>query len=234
MQKRTSVSTLLLLISLSLIGTLGASAQQRKKPQKEEVKYTNDYRGTSLGVEVGGGISRLLGSDPFSTEVQLYSDFGNRYFPTLELGYAKSNEAGDNTHIQFHSSGAYGKAGLDYNILYKKPYLPGQLFIGGRVGFTSFKYDVSGPNMTDPNYGGTITLPFERKGISASAVWIEIVAGLRTRVYKNFSMGWTLRYKQRVKDGGDANISPWYTPGLGHYSESKFQFTYSLIYKLPF
>ena len=51
---------------------------------------------------------------------------------------------------------------MNYNVQYKKK-SPGYIFAGGRLGYTSFEYDVDGPPMTDPVWGSEV--PFRFSGI---------------------------------------------------------------------
>lgn len=99
---------------------------------------------------------------------------------------------------------------------------------------SSFSYDVDGPSMTDPNYGGEISYPFAYSGMKSSASWLEGVFGLKVKIYKGFCMGWSVRYKMRMSVEGHDNSIPWYVPGFGKNAGSSFNLTYNLIYNLPF
>ena len=97
-----------------------------------------------------------------------------------------------------------------YNILFKKPHLPGYAYGGIRYGFTSFTYDVDAPVMVDPTWGN-ITVPFTYNGVKSNAGWVELVGGLTTKVYKNFYMGLSVRYRVRTSMKKTGNTEPWYT-----------------------
>ena len=88
---------------------------------------------------------------------------------------------------------------MDYNVFYQKPYL-GYLCIGLRYGMSSFTYDASGPDMTDPNYGGHITA-FADLGVKSNASWLEESCGIKVKIYTSVSMGWAVRYKMRMSVG---------------------------------
>lgn len=76
---------------------------------------------------------------------------------------------------------------MDYNVFHKKTHLPGYLYVGLRYGMSSFSYDVNGPDMTDPNYGEIITLPYSYSGLKSNASWMEGVVGLKVKIYKGFA-----------------------------------------------
>lgn len=239
MRKKISESILQLLTISSLLFFPLAAQSQTAKIEKEikkavEEEDTRFYRGTSLGVEIAGIASNLLGSDIFNTEIQAQCNLLNRYLPVIEVGYGKADAINDGTDIHYKTSSPYFRIGMDYNFMHKKPYLPGMLLGGLRYGFSSFKYDVEGPTMTDPNYGGVIEVPFSYLGQKCTAHWVEAVVGLKVRIFKGFCMGWSARYKKKFSLTKNENTEPWYVPGFGKRSSSSFNISYHLIYNLPF
>ena len=157
----------------------------------------------------------VLGSDILSSEVMLQANLLNRFLPVLEVGYGKVNTISDATDIRYKTAAPFFKIGADYNFFYNKPHLPGFLYGGIRYGFSSFVYDVDGPTMTDPNYGGQIQVPFSYHGVNTTAHWLELVGGMKVRIYKGFCMGWSVRYKKRLSYTKYPNTEPWYIPGYG-------------------
>lgn len=236
MKKRTSkYISLLLLLTSSLLLPLPAHAQKKdKETLKKEYEASPLYQGTSIGVEVAGAAGYLLGGDALSSEIILQTNFKNRFLPVIEVGYAKTDATNDANNMHFKTAAPYFRVGMDYNVFYQKPYLPGYLYVGLRYGMSSFTYDASGPDMTDPNYGGHITVPYADLGEKSSAHWVEGVVGIKVRIYKHFHMGWAVRYKMRMSVTNHENSTPWYVPGFGKNAGSSFNLTYNLIYNLPF
>ena len=119
------------------------------------------------------------------------------------------------------------------------------LYAGLRYAFSSFKYDVStlpandpiwgdvigNPSLEDDYWGGSV--PFSHLGMKGSVQWLEIVLGVKVRIYKNFNMGWSVRMKYKTKASIGEYGAPWYVPGYGKYKSNNMGITYSLIYKLP-
>ncbi len=236
MKKRTSrFISLLWLISCLCCSAVPVQAQQRQDRKDAagtptEVPF---YQGMAVGLEVAGPISHyVLGSDIFNTELQLQCNLKNRFLPTLEVGYGKTDSTNDDNDMHYKTSAPYFRIGMDYNVFHKKPYLPGYLAVGLRYALSSFKYDVGGPDMEDPHYGGSV--PFRYEGIKSNASWIEAVVGVKVRIYKAFHMGWSLRYKMRLSVGATENAVPWYVPGFGKNSGTAFNLNYHLMYNLPF
>lgn len=230
-----SILRLLTISSLLLLPATGWGQTAKKKTDdKKSQEDTRFYRGTSLGVEIAGLGSYALGSDILNTEIQVQSNLLNRYFPVVEVGYGKVDTTNDGTDIHYKTSSPYFRIGLDYNFLHKKTHLPGILLGGLRYGFSSFSYDVDGPTMTDPNYGGSTEIPFNYPGENCKAHWIEAIAALKVKIYKGFCMGWSVRYKKRLSFSSQENTESWYVPGFGKNSGSSFNLSYHLIYNLPF
>lgn len=239
MKRRTLryISLFLTLTSSLLFIPTEAQAQQPKKDKetlKAEYKESPLYQGSAVGVEVATAAGYLLGGDILSSEIQLQSNLKNRFMPTLEIGYGRTNTTNEDNDMHYQTAAPYFRVGMDYNIFYLKPYLPGYLYAGLRYGMSAFSYDVSGPAMTDPNYGGYISVPFSDESVKSTAHWAEAVLGIKVKIYKRFCMGWAVRYKVRISVGGDENSVPWYVPGFGKNGSSSFNLTYNLIYNLPF
>lgn len=207
-------------------------AQEKEKTSWSQ-KIRSTYRGTYVGVDVFGAMNHILGSDFNSSEVSIEADFGNKFFPVMELGYGQTDATNDETDIHFKTASPYFRIGLGYNVFHKKTHLPGQFIIGARYGFSSFSYDVEAPALTDPVWGDT-TIPFSYQGVKSSAGWLEVVAKLKTQVYKNFYLGLAVRYRKLSNVKKSENSEPWYIPGYGKNQSTNIGITYSLIYKLPF
>ncbi len=239
MKKKTlRYISLLLLLTSSLLCVPQRSVAQKPKHDKEtlkaEYKEAPLYQGASVGVEVATPIGYLLGGDVLGSEIQLQANLKNRYFPVLEVGFRKTDATNTDNEMHYKTSAPYFRIGVDYNTFYLKPYLPGYLYVGARYGMTSFTYDISGPDMKDPNYGGTIVVPFSVPSAKSKAHWLEAVVGVKVKIYKRFNMGWAVRYKIRMSADEHENSTPWYVPGFGKNSSSSFNLTYNLIYNLPF
>ena len=150
------------------------------------------------------------------------------------------------TGIHYKSKAApFFRIGVDYNTMAKKKEKNSYLYAGLRYAFSSFKYDVStlpandpiwgdvigNPNLEDDYWGGSV--PFSHLGMKGSVQWLEIVLGVKVRIYKNFNMGWSVRMKYKTKASIGEYGAPWYVPGYGKYKSNNMGITYSLIYKLP-
>lgn len=234
-------SIILLTISL-LLAVAPAPAQTRKtrqpvEPQRSRIAEWLDltdsiptFQGVSVITDLVGPGWYALGGDFFSTEAALEVNLLNRFFPIVEVGYGQTDAINEDTDLHYKTTAPYFRVGLNYNVQYKKK-SPGYIYAGLRVGYTSFTYDVDGPPMIDPVWGGEV--PFHFTDIKGSALWTELLVGVRAQIYKNFHMGWSFRYKVRLNVKDAPNASPWYIPGFGASDNTTFGATYDLVYRIP-
>ena len=233
-RKRISTYLIVLLTLSSLLGApVPAIAQQKGDTQKEELPEQPFYQGMTVGMDIFGILGKAFGSDFTSADVSLEANIKNRYFPIVEMGYGSTDTVDDETDIHYKTSAPYFRIGAGYNIFHKKPYLPGKLLAGARLGFSSFSYDVEAPTMNDPVWGET-SIPVSYQGVKSNAAWLELVIEMRTNVYKNFHMGFSVRYKSLFNVKKAENSEPWYIPGFGKNKSSGFGITYNIAYQLPF
>ena len=234
--KKKSISTYiiaLLVLSSLLACPARLSAQNVQSRQTGDTNQQPLFQGIMVGVDVYGFLNQALGSDARSTEVSIEANLMNRFLPVVEFGYGSMDTTGEETEIHYQTSAPFFRLGLNYNVFYKKPELPGYLTMGLRYGFSSFEYDVQAPNLTDPNWNHT-QIPVDYTGIKSKVGWLEAVVGLRANVYKDFYLGLNARYRSRLSMTKNENSEPYYIPGYGRGKTSSIGITYSIIYKLPF
>ena len=235
MKKRSISTYIIALLALSSLLALptrlsAQSIQILKDGEKEEKPF---FQGIMVGVDVFGFLNQALGSDARTTEVSVEANLQNRFLPIVEIGYGGMDMTADETDIHYKTSAPFFRVGMNYNVFYQKPDLPGCLTVGLRYGFSSFKYDVQSPDLIDPNWNHT-HVPVDYTGVKSKVGWLEAVVGMRANVYQNFYLGLNVRYRTRLSMTKNENSEPYYIPGYGRGKSSNFGITYSIIYKLPF
>lgn len=172
------------------------------------------YQGTTVKLDI---LSPLLVSGLSHWAIQHYElavnvRLANRFYPTLEVGYAGGQmQQGDS--IFYNAHGGFFRAGADINPLKRNPGSPHALLIGVRVG-TCFQ-----PRKVD--------------------CWGEIVAGCQVEIAKvkntAFYMGWMGRFKilftREAENLTAAEMGPIYIPGFGHRSNMGWGASYHLGWK---
>lgn len=215
--------------SLALLLPLALQAQTSNKDEKNPWAI----KGVSLSGDIFGYAYSML-DDYKSVEAALSVNLGNRFFPTVEVGYGSTDNTDETTHIYYKSAAPYYRVGLNYNFLHKKEgALKNYKLLGiARYGWTKTEYDVQTPPITDPVWGGSTAI--DLKGVESACSWFELGVGVQVKVWKIFHMGWSIRYKTRLKEGNGPNSEVWYIPGYGENKSSCFGGTYNLIIDIPF
>ena len=184
--------------------------------------------GLYLSADVFGYIYPVFVKDKYySSEVSATLDINKRFFPTVEVGLGYADMVSQLYEIGYKTRAPYYRVGMDYNVLYKKG-KPGYIYIGARVGYTSFDYSVEAPPLIDPVWGGEAPVQFV--DMPCRAVWAEAVGGVRAEIAKNFYMGWSLRCKYMFYKGPILNGGPWYVPGFGAGKKTALGATYTFCY----
>ncbi len=183
--------------------------------------------GVTVGINIFDPVLRLLGQQYGGVDVWAELSLHNRYKPIVEFGLSSANITPDGQNYTFRSPMApYFRIGCNYNIFYNNT--PDyQLSFGLRYGFTSFRYSVDDVTVgtgywDDPTH---FNLPQQ----SATAGFLEITAGIKVKIYKAFSMGWTLKFHTLLHESQSVYGKPMYIPGFGN-RENVLAVSFSLMY----
>ncbi|MDE7116996.1 MAG: hypothetical protein K2O56_11310 [Muribaculaceae bacterium] len=185
------------------------------------------FNGWTLGVNFGDAIFMAAGQKHGSFDIWADVSLHNWFFPVVEAGVGfADNKPEENNYSYTTRPSFYAKVGMNYNFMYKSD--PAyQVFAGFRVGFSSFKYDVDNVTITDGYWDQTQS--FSMKGLKASAVYGEILAGIKVKIVGNFSLGWNARWHMKFKVSSKSSSEPWFIPGYG--ASSPFSFSLSAIWR---
>lgn len=189
-------------------------------------------RGLYISADAFGYLYPLFVKDKYySSEVSATLNICNRFFPTVEIGFGHTDMVSQLYEIGYNTRAPYYRIGMDYNMQYKSN-KPGYIFLGGRVGYTSFNYNIEAPPLTDPIWGDEAPIQFT--DVPCRAIWAEAVGGIRAEITRNIHMGWSLRYKYPLHRGPIANGGPWYVPGFGTGKRGVLGATYTISYYFNF
>lgn len=221
----------ILLSSLLLVLPVATKAQETQETPIVDGKLA--FKGVSLSTDIFGYLSSFIG-DGKSGEVALEANLGDKLYPIIEAGYGSIDITDENFGIHYKSSAPFFRAGINYNFsnVKGKPVRTNYVYGALRFGCSKMDYDVSSPPIKDPVWGGEV--PFSHAGVSGFASWMELGVGVNVKIWKQFRMGWCLRYKARINVVNSENSNVGYIPGFGGNRHTRFGATYSLIYELPF
>lgn len=208
---------------LLLMMPLPCAAQDLASLERDTLPF---FRGFAVSVDVVGALQMHLG-DYGQYEAALRVNLRNRFFPIVEVGYGKGSREDDVvTGVTYKTKAPYFRVGIDLNLL-KKKHQSNRLFGGLRYAYTSYKVDLSRPNLEDPNWHTVQT--FGVAGDKCSQHWLEAVVGIDAKVFGPFHLGWSVRYKQRLKHDDGTIGKTWYVPGYGTWDSSALGGTFNLI-----
>lgn len=207
---------------------------EKPKPTKyiaveEQKQHLVFFQGFTLSVDVFGPVAYAV-SDYGTMEAALRLNLKNTYFPIVEAGYGKCTKEDFNTKITYKVNAPFIRIGIDFNML-KDKFQSNRLYLGARYGFSTFQYDLAGPEQTDPIWGGS--QPFSLNNINCTSHWAEAIFGVEVKIFHNFHMGWAVRYKRELASTKSIYSKPNCIPGYG-YTTNKTCWggTYSLIFDL--
>lgn len=194
------------------------------------------YDGINIGLNFFDAILRIAGQTHSSFDLWANVSLHNWFFPTVEVGVGFGNNKPEDGNFNYKAKlSPYFKIGLDYNFLYKSnpDY---QAFIGLRAGVSTYRYDIT--DITVSSGYWQQTGKYEILNQRATSLYGEALAGLRVKIWKCLSMGWTIRYHfpfhtklPEPLGGSKPGSDPWFIPGYG--AGSPLSFTFSLIFNLP-
>ena len=195
-------------------------------PEQKELPL---FQGFTVSFDVMGLAFYAL-SDYGTLEGALRLSLKNTWLPIVELGYGLCDRTDYNTKIHYKVNAPFIRLGCDWNFLRNK-FQDNRMFAGVRWGFSTFKYDMSGPLQTDPVYGGAES--FDYSGTSCTSHWIEFVLGCQVKILANFHMGWSFRLKYHLSSTRNDGSKPYYIPGYGTtVSGNTWSGSYNLIFDL--
>lgn len=227
--------------------TLGVFAQKDSlKTEKQAISFR------PFAWRTGFDLTHFL-SFPFSKKIathfgnaqkfEITNDISfnkNQFFAVVDVGYAAISRVNNNraTGYNYINEGFYWRTGLDYNLLHKI-LKEDAILVGFRYGRANFKDSISynekvemwgfsGKDEFEVGYAGKT--PFE----NGTADWVELVAGLRAKIWRNFQAGFTFRYKVLIALSEKKLLESNDLPGFGTTDQkSKPAISYHIYYRIP-
>jgi hypothetical protein len=184
-----------------------------------------------VGFDVAGPGIYLSDKNNLNLEGYISYDRNEKMSYVLEAGSLKYKYSQYN--YDYMSKGVFTRLGVDFNLL-KPEVSKGKYWagIGFRYGLSVFSSET--PLFQHENYWGTVTSSVPSK--TSLGHFLEIAPGVKTELFKNFSMGWTIRLKLLISGGGGKDLRPIYFPGYGNGGNRttagiSYYFTWNIPYK---
>lgn len=198
------------------------TGQEIKLPRNNEI---------SLGFDVSGLVRKIFQPSFTEGEISLSASFIKRLYFTTEAGLLKITDK-KKDFFNYYSNGNFIRFGFDYNFYKKKNNSENNLiFIGLRYGLSSFIHKANQIIITDNLWGDYS--PQDLPDTKVKTQWVELIGGIRVEIFKNFSLGWSVRARKQIYSKGINYIKPFMIPGYGKgTATTALGFNYALYYTI--
>ncbi len=192
------------------------------------------------GVRVGVDLFKLTKAlyDKNYKGIELVGDYRltKNYYLAAELG--SEDKTTEDDRLNTTTKGTYIKAGFDYNAYENWLDMENIISIGLRGGFSTFNQQLNSYKIYNPNpYWDEMPWVTSGKSFNGlTAGWIEVVAGVKVKVFNNVFVGFSLRmntllYEKKPSD----DFENLYIPGFNRTYAGNFGagFNYTVTYFIP-
>ncbi len=191
------------------------------------------------GVRVGVDLFKLSRSfyDKDYKGIELVGDYrwDKKHYIAAEVG--NENKTTDDERLNFTTKGSYLKVGFDYNGYENWLDMENIISIGLRYGFSTFNQELNTFKIYNTNqyFGEIPPLTSGQKYNGLTASWIEVVAGMKAKVFNNVFVGFSLRFNRLISNKQPANFENLYIPGFNKTYNGDFGvgFNYTVTYFVP-
>jgi hypothetical protein len=223
-----SISTLLILLMFN------TTLAQNDSIPSDSTKFAQKY-----GLRLGGDISKLVRTfiEDDYTGFEINGDYRltKNLYVAGEIGFEENTTA--NSFLNSTANGSYFKGGVDFNMYENWFGMENMIYAGFRVGASSFKQTINSYTIYQTNQSwppSTVTSGQEFSGLSA--IWGELIIGIKAEVLNNIFVGINAQLKGRITEKEPDNFENIYIPGFGRtYDSGSFGigFGYNISYLIP-
>ena len=201
--------------------------------KKEKKTYTIRF-----GIDLSKPLMAQLDKDYFGLELVGDIRFFSEFYGAIELGNERKTQQSE--RINFTTSGTYLKLGFDYNMYKNWKGMNNAIYLGMRLGNSFHKQKINEyePYQTNHYWATEIIKNGAeiREQESLSARWVEVVAGIKVKMFNNIYMGFSLRLNRLMSDTRPENFDNLYIPGFNKKTDENVWgagFNYTLTYAIP-
>lgn len=223
------------IISLMLLLVVPASSFSQETQANDTLTVKQKY-----GLRLGGDIGRLARSfiDEDYKGFEITGDYRltEKLYLAGELGTEEKSTRND--YLDVTSKGSYFKAGIDYNLYRNWLDMENLIYTGLRVGISAFSQNLNSYTIytTDQYYDTPFTSTDLQEYTGLSAIWAELVIGIKAEVLPNLFLGFNAQIKGLVTEDEPTNFENLFIPGFNRTFDSGrfgFGFGYNVSYLIP-
>ena len=220
---------------LLILCSLNMNSQNKKNNDTVKILPKIDRYGLRIGVDLFK-LSRSV-YDKNYKGLELSGDFrfSKKYYFAAEIG--NENKTTNESQLNFTTKGTFLKVGFDYNTHQNWLNLENMIYIGLRFGISSFNQEINTYKVynSNPFFNESNTIVLNQKFDGLTAQWGEVVAGIKTKVFDNVFVGFSLRGNILFSNKKPAGFDNLYIPGFNRTYDGNFGvgFNYTVSYFLP-
>ncbi len=183
-----------------------------------------------LGADLSGFARNLIEPETLTGEISLDIEWRKSHFVAIEAGLMQV-DVQQETH-RYQADGYFFRLGADFNILERSPDNPNDvLLVSLRYGYGKSDHEAPFIVIPDPYWGDHETSVSPE---SFQAHWLEAGIGLKTEIWNNIFLGWSLRGKLLLTSTSAPEMEPYYIGGYGKSgSNTRLSLLYSVLYRIP-
>lgn len=206
---------------------------------QEQTEDSIPVKKDRYGLRVGVDLFKLTRGfyDKNYKGIELTGDFrwNKKYFLAAELG--TENKTTEDNRLTSTSKGSYLKAGFDYNMYENWLDMENIISVGLRYGFSTFSQELNSYKIYNPNpyWEELPAIPASEKFNGLSASWIEVVTGVKAKMFNNVFVGFSIQLKTLITNKKPDGFDNLYIPGFNRTYNGSFGigFNYSVSYFIP-
>lgn len=216
-----------------------AQEETAVKSNLEQVPDSIPVKKDRYGLRLGVDLFKLSRGfyDKNYKGIELTGDFrwSKKYYLAAEIG--NENKTTIDDRLTSNSKGTYLKVGFDYNMYENWLDMENIISVGLRYGLSSFSQELNSYKIYNahPYWGElpAVTASEQFNGLSAS--WIEVVTGLKAKMFNNVFVGFSVQLKTLVTNKKPNGFDNLYIPGYHRTYNGNFGIgvNYSVSYLIP-
>ncbi len=232
--KMKHISKFTFSIGLVLLSFIG-NAQETATKKKDSIPLKKERYGLRVGVDLFK-LSRSFYETDYRG-LELVGDYRltRRHFLAVEIG--NENKTVDEDQLNFTTKGTYLKVGFDYNTYENWLNMENIISVGLRYGVSSFSQTLNNYTVYNPNpyFGETPLIVSGDNYDGLTAQWIEVVAGIKAKVFNNVFVGFSFRLNRMLSQKRPDNFDNLYIPGFNRTYNGDYGagFNYTVSYFIP-
>ena len=235
--QHTSLYTISIIVMMLLSS---ASFSQEDTTETPETTKDSVVGSSKYGLRLGGDLSKLARSfiDDNYKGFEINADYRltKRLYLAGELGTEERSL--DTDYLSSTAKGSYFKAGVDYNLYKNWLNMENLIYSGFRVGASTFSQTLNSYTIynSDQYWDNPITITDAEEFDGLSAIWLELILGMKAEVLPNLFLGANVQFKILASETEPDNFENLYIPGYNRtFDSGRFGigFGYNMSYLIP-